>query len=248
MTRLSEVERIALFRQLRATGDPQIRDQLIASYLDLAHFFSRRLATRSGRDEDLDQVAAMALVKAIDRFDPERGVAFSTFAGRTIDGELKRWFRDRSWSVSVPRRAKEDMLAVRRAVDELSSRHGRSPSASEIATATGLSEDNVLEALDIANARVATSLDRPGLGDSDAGPASIAERVGEVDRRLELTDVRESVAVILDQLPEREREILELRFFGELSQAEIAQRVGLSQMHVSRLLKRTLDHLRSTIE
>ena len=248
MNRLSEAERIELFRQLRATGDPEIRDQLIASYLDLAHFFSRRRATRSGRDEDLDQVAAVALVKAIDRFDPERGVAFSTFAGRTIDGELKRWFRDRSWSVSVPRRAKEDMLTVRQAVDDLSAQHGRSPSVTEIAATTGLSEDHVLEALDIANARVATSLDRPGTGDADRDAPSIADRVGADDRRLELTDVKESVAVLLEQLPDREREILELRFFGELSQAEIAQHVGLSQMHVSRLLKRTLDQLRSNIE
>jgi RNA polymerase sigma-B factor len=172
-------------------------------------------------------------------------VAFSTFAGRTIDGELKRYFRDTSWAVRVPRRAQEQALLVRRTVDELSTELGRSPSVPEVALRSGLDEDEVLEALDAATARRADSLDRP-VGDGDSS-MDLGSSFGEVDRRFHQADVREAVLRLLDTLPERERRIVELRFYGEMSQSAIAEEIGISQMHVSRLLRRTLEQLRERL-
>jgi RNA polymerase sigma-B factor len=240
-----DAERARLFEELRDTGSPAVRERLVESYLPLARFFARRYSGRGGRDDDLDQVAAMALVKAVDRFDPDLGVAFSTFAGRTIDGELKRYFRDTSWAVRVPRRAQEQALLVRRTVDELSTELGRSPTVPEVAVRSGLDEDEVLEALDASTARRADSLDRP-VGDSD-GSMDLGSSFGEVDRRFHQADVREAVVRLLETLPDRERRIVELRFYGELSQSAIAEQIGISQMHVSRLLRRTLEQLREQL-
>ena len=191
--------------------------------------------------EDLEQVAAMALVKAVDRFDPERGVRFATFASVTIVGELKRHFRDTGWAVRVPRRLQELSLRVTAIVRELSQELGRSPTVAEIAGRAGVAEDDVLEAMDAAEAYSTSSLDAPAPGDDEGGPRSDP---GEDDDSYELIEAWVTVADELRALPARERRILYLRFMRDMSQSEIAADIGISQMHVSRLLSKTLARLR----
>jgi RNA polymerase sigma-B factor len=193
--------------------------------------------------DDLRQVAQLALVKAVDRFDPSFGVQFSTFAGRTIDGELKRHFRDKTWAVRVPRSLQEISLTVRRAADEYATANGRAPNVDELAAATGFDVDQVLEALDAGTAYNAQSLDRP-VGNGEDG-SSLGASLGAVDARFERTEVAVAVEALLETLPEREQTILRLRFFEDLSQSEIGDRMGISQMHVSRLLRRSLEQLRA---
>jgi RNA polymerase sigma-B factor len=185
-------------------------------------------------------MALLAMVKAADRFEPERGVAFSTFASRTIDGELKRQFRDRSWSVRPPRALQELHLALRRADEELTQELGRHPRIDELAERLDVNEEDVLEALEAGAAHHADSLDAP-IGDSDR---SAADRLGTRDAGFGRTEGRLLVEDLLETLPERERTILELRFYENLSQEEIAERIGVSQSYLSRLLRRTLLELR----
>lgn len=238
-----EAKRAAWFAELVISGDEQIRNRLVESYAPLAEFFAKRYQKRGVESEDLRQVAQLALVRAVDRFDPSFGVQFSTFAGRTIDGELKRYFRDKAWSVRVPRSLKERSSLVRSASEAFSTEHGRSPTVAELAAALEMDEDDVLEALDVQGAYRAASLDAPA--GSEDGHMAVVDTLGADDVALERTDLREAVSKLLETLPERERQIVELRFFNELSQSEIAERVGVSQMHVSRLLRRSLDQLRA---
>ena len=238
-----EERRRRVFEELAATGSAEARRWLIESYGPLAEYFANRYKNRTDDHEDLRQVAHLALVKAVDRFDPERGVGFSTYAGRTIDGELKRHFRDRSWVVRVPRSLQEAALAVRAAVDELTMATGTAPTVDQLVERTGLDADLVLQALDVRSAMHAESIDRP-TGDGEGGVTTSA-MLGTTDRNLERAEVSMAMRSAIETLPERERTIVELRFYGELTQQQIADRLGISQMHVSRLLRGALVSLRA---
>lgn len=232
------------FDEYRRSGDIGLRNRLVEDHLMLAKGFARRYQQRGVDLDDLEQVARVGLLGAVERFDPSVGVKFETFAGRTIDGELKRYFRDRAWSVRAPRRYQDLGIAIRSMLDTLAKELGRSPTIPELASAVGADVDEVLAAMEAAQAYRADSIDVP-VGDDRSG-TTVAESLGRDDPGPGAVDDRELVADLLQQLPERERRIVELRFFGDRSQRDIADEVGLSQMHVSRLLRKALATLRST--
>ncbi len=225
----------------------QVREKLVAQYIGLVEFLARRFRNRGEPLEDLIQVGTIGLLKAIDRFDLGREVEFSTYATPTIVGELKRHFRDKGWAVRVPRRLQELHLELSKIVNDLGQVLGRSPTVKEIAEAAGTSEEAVLEGLEIAQAYNFTSLDAP-IDSGDSESTSFADQLGAEDEHLENLEYRASLAPEMAKLPERERRILYLRFFKGLTQSEIAERLGISQMHVSRLLNRTLVRLRDALE
>jgi RNA polymerase sigma-B factor len=227
----------------RLPDDRNARDELVELYRPLAEYLARRFFGRGEPLDDLIQVASIGLLKAIDRFDPGRDVKFSTYATATIVGELKRHFRDKGWALRVPRRLQESGLKVGRAVTDLSQTLGRSPTVREIGRTTGLSEEEVLEAMETVNAYTAASLDAP----TDDEGATTMQKLGEEDQTFELLETWTSVAPALRELPARERRILYLRFFRGLTQTQIAEELGISQMHVSRLLSRTLAVLRQAV-
>lgn len=233
----------ALFDELARLDnqDPhreQVRSDLVALHAGLAHGQARRFGRRGQPDEDLQQVAMIGLIKSIDRFDPGREIEFSTFATPTIRGEIRRHYRDTAWAVHVPRALRELAVQIPPAVEVLTARLGRSPRPSEIAAHLEVDTDRVVEALEAAEGFSTAPLD----GSASLGLA-LSETIGTVDAALERVEEREMLRPLIDALPERERTILLLRFFGEMSQSQIAERVGLSQMHVSRLLSRTLRDL-----
>ena len=219
-----------------------IRDELVKTHLPLVEYLARRFRNRGELHDDLVQVATIGLIKSVDRFDLGRGVEFSTYATPTIVGEIKRHFRDKGWAIRVPRRLQELKLALAKATSELAHRNGRSPTVAELAHYLGMSEEDVLEGLESANAYSTISLDTPESGDSDA--LAVADTLGVADESLEGVEYRESLKPLLDELPSREKRILLLRFFGNMTQSQIAAELGISQMHVSRLLARTLARLR----
>jgi RNA polymerase sigma-B factor len=226
-------------------GNPtrnRVRDELVEMHLPLVEYLARRFRNRGEPLDDLVQVATIGLIKSVDRFDLERGVEFSTYATPTIVGEIKRHFRDKGWAIRVPRRLQELKLSLTKATSELSQSLGRSPTVAELAGHLGMSEEEVLEGLESANAYSAVSLDAPDGGDEDA-PA-VADTLGIQDEGLEGVEYRESLKPLLERLPPREKKILLLRFFGNMTQSQIAAELGISQMHVSRLLARTLAQLR----
>jgi RNA polymerase sigma-B factor len=220
----------------------RIRSELVELHLPLVEYLARRFRNRGEWLDDLTQVATIGLIKSIDRFDLDRGVEFSTYATPTIVGEIKRHFRDKGWAVRVPRRLQELKLALAKAISELAQNLGRAPTVAELAEHLQMSEEEVLEGLESANAYSTVSLDAPDSGDEDA-PA-VSESLGMVDDALEGVEYRESLKPLLEQLPPREKRILLLRFFGNMTQSQIATELGISQMHVSRLLARTLAQLR----
>ena len=213
----------------------RIRGELVELHLPLVEYLARRFRNRGEWLDDLTQVATIGLIKSIDRFDLERGVEFSTYATPTIVGEIKRHFRDKGWAVRVPRRLQELKLALTKAIGDLAQREGRAPTVAEIAAHLQMSEEEVLEGLESANAYSTVSLDAP----------AVAESLGMLDDALEGVEYRESLKPLLEQLPPREKRILLLRFFGNMTQSQIASELGISQMHVSRLLARTLTQLRA---
>ncbi|MGW7369361.1 RNA polymerase sigma factor SigF [Streptomyces sp. NPDC054841] len=228
-------------------GSPEraeLRNQLVRMHLPLVEHLARRFRNRGEPLDDLTQVATIGLIKSVDRFDPERGVEFSTYATPTVVGEIKRHFRDKGWAVRVPRRLQELRLALTTATAELSQQHGRSPTVHELAERLGISEEEVLEGLESANAYSTLSLDVP---DTDDESPAVADTLGAEDEALEGVEYRESLKPLLEDLPPREKRILLLRFFGNMTQSQIAQEVGISQMHVSRLLARTLAQLREKL-
>jgi RNA polymerase sigma-B factor len=233
----SEEEIAELFARL---PDPDAREQLAREFLPLAEYFARRFSGRGEPVDDLTQTASLGLLNAIDRFDPERGVPFSTYAAATIVGELKRHFRDRGWALRVPRNVQETAILVNRTVSGLWQEMGRAPTVREIATTADIGEDDVLEALDALQAYTTDSLDAPT---ADA-TSTTAESIGEEDRSYEVSEEWLSLAPALRDLPERERSILYLRFFEGRTQTEIAEEMGISQMHVSRLVSQSLEKLR----
>jgi RNA polymerase sigma-B factor len=236
-----------LFGRFAALGedDPQrqrVRDELVEMHLPLVEYLARRFRNRGEPLDDLIQVATIGLIKSVDRFDLERGVEFSTYATPTIVGEIKRHFRDKGWAIRVPRRLQELKLALAKATSELSQQQGRAPTVAELAAHLKISEEDVLEGLESANAYSAISLDAPDSGDEDS-PA-VSDSLGMTDEALEGVEYRESLKPLLEKLPPREKRILLLRFFGNMTQSQIAAELGISQMHVSRLLARTLAQLR----
>jgi RNA polymerase sigma-B factor len=232
-----------LLERYHASGDPLAREQLVARFLPLARQLARRYQRGGEQLDDLVQVASLGLLKAIDRFDPARETAFSSFAVPTILGELKRHFRDKGWSVRVPRDLQELAVRVDRVADEMSREIGRAPTPGEIAERTGSSLEQVLEAREASAAYRAVSLDRPRSDDDEDGD-SYADAFGAEDPGYGLAEDSATVDRLMRVLTEREREVLRLRFEEDLTQSEIGQRVGVSQMHVSRLIRQSIARLR----
>lgn len=235
-----------LFVEYRRTGDLEVRNRLVEEHRDLAEYFVRRYGHRGVPADDLRQLALVGIIHAVDRFDPEVGVTFSTFASRTIDGELKRYFRDRTWSVRPPRRIQELHLELRRAEEDLVQRLGRSPTVSELSATLGVGEDDILQALEAGVAHQAASLDQPA-GNDDAEATRGERLLGQADAGYGHVDQELIVRQLLAELPERERTVVYLRFFENLTQPEIAERVGISQSYLSRLLRRTFVDLRARL-
>jgi RNA polymerase sigma-B factor len=239
------------FAELRGEGRSDTertaaRDGLVHLHLPLVEHCARRFRNRGEPFEDLVQVGTIGLLKSIDRFDLERGVEFSTYATPTIIGEIKRYFRDKGWAIRVPRRLQELRMQIGAANAELTQSLGRSPTPRELAEKIGCTVEDVLEGIESSNAYSTLSLDASD-NDED-GAASMLDAIGIEDENLEHVEIRESIKPLLDKLDAREKKILLLRFFKNMTQSQIAAEIGVSQMHVSRLLSRTLEQLRTSLE
>ena len=241
-----ELERQLLVRYHRE-GDLAAREELVERFLPLARDLALRYTYTDQPFEDLLQVASLGLIKAIDRFDPDRGAKFTSYAAPTILGELKRHFRDKGWAVHVPRDLQELTLAVSRETEVLSKELGRSPKVREVAAALGCPAEDVLEAQEAAASYEAASLDAPTARDDDEA-APLVEMLGGEDGAYELVESRDAIASTWKALPDLERQVLELRFTSDLTQREIGTRVGYSQMHVSRLLRRALNRIEAAAD
>jgi RNA polymerase sigma-B factor len=233
------------FAQYAESRDRGLRDELVTAHMGLAEYLARRFTNRGEPLDDLMQVASLGLLKAVDRFDPDRGLEFSTYATPTIVGELKRHFRDKGWAVRVPRRVQELHLRLGAVVSTLSQELGRSPTIPEIAAAAKVSEEEVVEAIEAGHAYRFTSLDAPAGNEDDS---ALSSQLGVEDQGLIDSEHRVALSPLIARFPPRERMILHLRFFEGLTQSEIAGRLGISQMHVSRLLARALAQLRNQAE
>src|SRR4051812_4085719 len=246
LDRTDKDELMRTFQEFASTREPALRDRLIEAHLGLAEYLARRFANRGVALDDLIQVASLGLVKAVERFEPDRGLEFSTFATPTIVGELKRHFRDKGWAVRVPRRVQELHVEVNTLVGELTQRLGRSPTIAELARMAGTSEEEVLEAMEAAQAYRSASIDAP-VGDSDEG-RGLAAQLGDEDENIFAAENRMLITSLLTTLPRREQLMLRLRFYEGMTQSQIADRLGISQMHVSRLLTKSLAMLRDRVE
>jgi len=230
-------------------GDAQAREQLVARFLPLARQLARRYQRASEPLDDLMQVASMGLIKAIDRFDADREIAFSSYAVPTILGEIKRHFRDKTWAVRVPRDLQELTLKVDRVVGELAENLHRQPSVAEIAAAVGFDEENVLEAMHAGGAYRAVSFDAPrSAGDADGEAATLADSIGFDEEGFERAEERATLARLMAGLSPREREVLRMRFEEDMTQAEIGAVIGVSQMQVSRVIRQALARLRAAAD
>jgi RNA polymerase sigma-B factor len=235
-----------LLRRYHELGDVDAREQLIEQYLPLVRSLARRYANRGEQLEDLVQVGAIGLIKAIDRFDVDRGVELTTYATPNIIGEIKRHFRDKGWSIRVPRGLQELNVRLSQLLERLTGELERSPTIAELAEAADVTEEEVLEALESGQAYTTVSLSAPA-GGSEGGELDPLESLGELEHEYEISEDRAVLAPGLSILDERERRILHLRFWGGLTQSQIAQQVGISQMHVSRLIRRSLEKVRAHI-
>ncbi|WP_322936680.1 RNA polymerase sigma factor SigF [Nocardioides bizhenqiangii] len=224
------------------------REALVHLHLALVEHCARRFRNRGEPFEDLVQVGTIGLIKSVDRFDTDRGVEFSTYATPTIIGEIKRYFRDKGWAIRVPRRLQELRMQISASTAELTQSLGRSPTPREIAEAIGCSVEEIVEGMESSNAYATLSLDATDDSDDGGGGQSMLDAIGIDDDALEQVEIRESVKPLLESLPPREKKILLLRFFKNMTQSQIAAEIGVSQMHVSRLLTRTLDQLRESLE
>ena len=248
MARTSPENDTALLRAYHERGDQSAREELVERHLPLVRALARRYSGRGEQFEDLVQVGSIGLIKAIDRFDLERGVQLTTYAIPTIVGEIKRYFRDKTWSVSVPRRLKDLNLTISRLLEELTAQLGRSPSVAELAEAAGVDEEEVVKALE--SGRAYSTVLPPTKAreeEEEAGPDPI-DTLGAVDRGYEVSEDRLALASGMHVLSKRERRILHLRFFEGMTQSQIAHELGISQMHVSRLIRQSIDKLREAIE
>jgi RNA polymerase sigma-B factor len=241
----SESDRI-LLRRYHEQGDLRAREQLIEQYMSLVRSLARRYSYRGEQLDDLVQIGAIGLIKAIDRFDLSRGVELTTYATPNIIGEIKRHFRDRGWAVRVPRGLQELNVQLSKLIEQLTVELGRSPTIPELAKAAGVEEEEVLEALESGRAYSSLSLSQ-GAGQEDGEELDPLETLGEVEHQYEVSEDRAVLAPGFRVLDERERRILHLRFFEGLTQSQIAQQVGISQMHVSRLIRRALEKIRAEI-
>lgn len=223
----------------------RLRNELVVAHLNLVRYLAVKFANRGEALDDLIQVGTVGLLKAIDRFDLERGVEFTTYATPTIVGEIKRYFRDKGWAVKVPRRLQELNLAVNRAIEKLTVKLGHSPTVAELAAHVNASEEDVLEAQELGQAYNLLSLDTELTGDGDKKSQTLADYVGHEDPALELLEDRANLERAFQVLSGRERVILYLRFYESVSQTEIAKRLNVSQMHVSRLQQKALEKLRN---
>jgi RNA polymerase sigma-B factor len=235
-----------LLRRYHEEGDVSAREQLIERYMSLVRSLARRYSYRGEQLDDLVQIGAIGLIKAIDRFDVNRGVELTTYATPNIIGEIKRHFRDRGWSVRVPRGLQELNIKLSRLLEELTVQLGRSPTIAELAKASGTSEEEVLEALESGRAYSSLSLST-GSGGNEEGELDPLESLGTEEHQYEVSEDRAVLEPGFRVLDERERKILHLRFFEGLTQSQIAQQVGISQMHVSRLIRRSLEKIREEI-
>jgi len=233
------------FAEFAADRTPELRAELIEAHVGLAEYLARRFGNRGEPLDDLIQVASIGLLKAVDRFDPERAVEFSTYATHTIVGELKRHFRDKGWAVRAPRRMQELYLRIGKIISTASQEMGRSPTVAEIAKEAEVTEEEVLEALEAGQAYRFASLDAPAGSGGDESGDTVGSQMGSADSGLVDAERRATMDPLLATLPAREQSILRLRFYEDLTQSEIADRLGISQMHVSRLLSRSLAKLRT---
>ncbi len=239
-------ELAALLVEYRRTGDRRLRNRIVESQRQLVeHHVQRYARGHRAPADDLRQTALLALIGAVDRFDPDAGASLRTFADRTIDGQLKRYLRDRTWVVRPPRSVQETHLHVRGAIDELAHELRRSPTVPELSERLEIDEERVIEGLVASDAREGASIQRPSHLDEGA---TLEDTLGDVDSRLDLTDDRVSVRHVIDRLDDRQSEVLRLRFFEGLSQPEIAQRFGISQSYVSRLIRGALSELRAELD
>jgi len=243
---MTQTEDKQLLRRYHQEGDLQARGQLIERYMSLVRSLARRYAYRGEQLDDLVQIGAIGLIKAIDRFDLERGVELTTYATPNIIGEIKRHFRDKGWSVRVPRRLQELNVQISKLVEQLTVQLGRSPTIPELAEAAGVEEEAVLEALESGRAYSSVSLS-PGGGSDEDGELDPLESLGSEEHEYEISEDRAVLAPGFKVLDERERQILHLRFFRGMTQSQIAEQVGISQMHVSRLIRRSLEKIREEI-
>jgi RNA polymerase sigma-B factor len=243
---MTQTEDKQLLRRYHQEGDLQAREQLIERYMSLVRSLARRYAYRGEQLDDLVQIGAIGLIKAIDRFDLERGVELTTYATPNIIGEIKRHFRDKGWSVRVPRGLQELNVQISKLVEQLTVQLGRSPTIPELAEAAGVEEEAVLEALESGRAYSSVSLS-PGGGSDEDGEFDPLESLGTEEHEYEISEDRAVLAPGFKVLDERERQILHLRFFRGMTQSQIAEQVGISQMHVSRLIRRSLEKIREEI-
>jgi RNA polymerase sigma-B factor len=235
-----------LLRRYHEQGDLQAREQLIEQYMSLVRSLARRYSYRGEQLDDLVQIGAIGLIKAIDRFDINRGVELTTYATPNIIGEIKRHFRDKGWSVRVPRGLQELNVQLSKLMEQLTVQLARSPTIAELAKAAGVEEEEVLEALESGRAYSTLSLSQGG-GNEDGDEIDPLEMLGEIEHQYEVSEDRAVLAPGFKALDERERAILHLRFFDGLTQSQIAAQVGISQMHVSRLIRRALEKIRAEI-
>lgn len=236
-----------LFLRYLRTRDRKIRDQLVVMHQNLVRFLAGKFANRGEPLEDLVQVGVIGLINAIDRFDPDRGTKFSTYATPTIVGEIRRHFRDKAWSLKVPRRLQELNLAANKAAEELSKRLGHPPTIQEIAAEVNASEEETLEAIELGNAYDTVSLDTKLAHESESAPLTLAEFVGDVDGSLQSIETYGDLKQAMDSLEPREKAIIYYRFFKDMSQTEVAKRLNISQMHVSRLQQKALKRLKELL-
>lgn len=236
-----------LFRRYKEEGDEEAREQLIESHLNLVRFLASKFKNRGEPMEDLVQVGSVGLIKAIDRFEPDRGLEFTTFATPTIMGEIKRHFRDKGWSVRVPRRLQELSAKVNQANDELTSELNRTPTIEEIAERLDANVDEVLEAMESSSAYSSVPLEGGGVGDDEDAP-SIIDRFATEDTDLSSSDDRMVIEETIEGLSPREQEAIRMRFVDGLTQVEIAEKLGISQVQVSRLLRRALRRVQERLE
>ncbi|WP_310526243.1 RNA polymerase sigma factor SigF [Nocardioides sp.] len=249
ITRRRSAEIFVIFRDGDASDASRTtaRHDLVRLHLPLVEHCARRFRNRGEPHEDLVQVGTIGLIKAVDRFDTDRGVEFSTYATPTIIGEIKRYFRDKGWAIRVPRRLQELRMQITAATAELTQKLGRSPTPRELGELIGCTVEEIIEGMESSNAYSTLSLDAGG-DSSDDGPPSLLDTLGVDDHNLEHVEIRESIKPLLEGLDPREKRILLLRFFKNMTQSQIAEEIGVSQMHVSRLLTKTLTQLRTSLE
>ena len=237
-----------LFRAFGKTKDPRVRDELVVAHLNLARYLAVRFANRGEQLDDLIQVGTLGLIKAIDRYDADRGVEFTTYATPTIIGEIKRYFRDKGWAIRVPRRLQELNLAVNRTMEHAAVELGRSPTVADLAQRLHATEEEIIEAQELGQMYNLLSIDAELAAAGDAKNATLLDYLGRDDPELLLLEDKANLERALHAIDRRERVILYLRFFENMSQAEVAGRLGVSQMHVSRLQQRALEKLKKTLK